>query len=107
MFDEGDRPARVELVLEPGDAPAMRVLGRDDVVPAVAINVVHEDLRAAAIVAEGERVLFPERAGGRSLRGLFPPALVEHEVGAAVAVDVTDALTVIVMVEFRLLGNRN
>ena len=38
---------------------------------------------------------------------MLPPAFVEHEVGAAVAVDVADAFTVVVVVELGLCGDRH
>ena len=62
VFDESDRASGVAFLFEPREAPAVGVERGDDVGFTVAVHVGDEDLGAAAVGAEGERVFFPERA---------------------------------------------
>ena len=62
VFDESDRASGVAFLFEPREAPAVGVERGDDVGLAIAVHVGDEELGAAAVRAEGERVFFPERA---------------------------------------------
>ena len=77
----------------------------DHVIVAVAIDVGDEHLRAAVLLAEGERVLLPHGIAGERLR-LAPPAVLEQHVRAPVAVDVADAETVREALEAEVLAQR-
>ena len=62
VFEEGNLATRGTGLLKPREAPAVGVERGDDVGLAIAVHVGDEDLGAAAVGAEGERVFFPERA---------------------------------------------
>src|SRR5262245_42244118 len=59
-------------LLEPRQSPAMRIQRCDDVVVAIAIDVVSKHLRAA-FAAEAKRMFDPDRF---PVRRLLPPAIV-------------------------------
>ena len=67
----------------------MRVLAGDDVAVAVAVDVEHQQLRAARLT-ELDRVVLPLRVAGQA-GWLLPPAVLPQHVGSAVAVDIADA----------------
>ena len=72
----------------PGKAVAVSVDAGDDVVEAIAVDIVDVHLRAAS----GERIgMFnPDRIAGERL-GLFPPTVFFDNVHAAITIDIADA----------------
>lgn len=78
-------------LFKPGDAEAMSLEGGDDVIFSIAVDVVDEHLRAAGV--EVDRVEGPG-FGIVEFFGLFVPAVVDEDIEATVAVDVTDAQAV-------------
>ena len=104
MLGEGG----VGVLFEPGEAIAVGLDARDDVITAVFVHVV--DIHLGAALAEVGLVELP-RAGGGEVLGLFVPAVGFEDIHAAIAVNVTRAVAVRVLVDFPvvllgLLGDR-
>ena len=91
------------VLLVPRQAEPVRGEAGDDVVEAVAVHVVGVHLRAAG--AQRLLVKRPDRIA-RERRGLFPPAVLLQQVGAAVAVHVAHAHAVREVAVFVVRRNR-
>src|SRR5688572_18010195 len=100
MLFEGDLPVRNDL-LEPCEAPTVRVDRRDDVVATVAVNVVSEHLRTT-LVAELEFVTNPF---GVAIGRLFVPAFVEKEIEAPVAIHIAKTGAMIELLQFSFVAD--
>src|ERR1017187_2864583 len=92
VLAEGDVAILAHLLI-PGEPIAVAVDAGDDIVQAVAVDVIDEHLRGSG--REGERMLDPDGIVGQRSR-LFPPGVLLDDVNPAIAVDVagTDAVGV-------------
>ncbi len=90
VFAEGDVAVLLDLFV-PGQPVAMGADGGDDVVQAVAIDIIDDHLGAA--VAKVEGVLDPDRVALEGC-GLLPPAVLFEDIDAAIAVDIAAAQAV-------------
>ena len=86
MSLEGDLAIRAGLLLEPDEAVGVRVQRGEDILVAIAVEIVGEHLGTSLGRGERESVSRPRAVGPR----LFPPGRFFQEVGAAVAVDVAE-----------------
>ena len=87
---EGGSFALADLFI-PDQSESVRCETGDDVVHSVAVHIVSVHLRAAVRVrVEGKRVELPHRIAGQRFR-LFPPAVLFHQVLAAIAIHVAHA----------------
>src|SRR5262249_3250512 len=80
---------------------AVRVERRDNIIVAVAIHIVSKHLRAA-LAAELEAMFDPECV---LVLRLFPPAVVQEQIEASIAIHITHASSVIELLPLSLCGD--
>ena len=93
----------VSLLLEPREAPLVRFQAGDDVGAFVAVNILDQHLRAA--FTKILRVELPHRIASQRRR-LFPPAFTQQNVDATIAVQITLADAVRVLVPRAFFADR-
>ena len=103
MFDECDVVA-VLHILEPGQAVGVGCFTGDNILIAIAVDIVSIYLGAAS-VSKLERMSRPE-TGLTDFRRLFPPAIFLKNICAAVAVNITDPQSVCESTVFEIGRNR-
>src|SRR5262245_3165571 len=98
MAHERDPAVFVALLFEPGQPESVGVQSRDDIIEAIAVDVIYTELGAAgafrsAPAAEGLGMVDPRPLAGRRRR-LLPPSSRLQDVDASVAVHVASSETV-------------
>src|ERR1700722_2321032 len=97
MLDEGNVTVLVTFLFKPGEAPAMSLQARDDVVQSIAIDVIYSDFaasrRRSRPGAKGHGMVLPQLVSASCWR-LFPPSIRAQNVHPSIAINVarTDAV---------------
>ena len=103
MLHKADLGAAAHL-LEPGEPPAVRIEGGDDVGKAIAIDVAGKHLRAPFFVREEKGMGEP---GNGFVGRLLPPAVVQDEIEPAIAIHVAHAGAVMELIPMTFGGDRS